>query len=195
MEKVGFPQVGRRLLLEVSPGQTHSAGTTKSRVSGSPDGAASRPPGPLPAQCLPPQGPCGTPMGSPGTEHPSLTPPQGSSLRAGAKRCSRAATSEPRGTGSAARPRPHPALRAARSPEHPPRHPQPAPTNPPRGPWRLAAGPAWRGALSPCGALPRGAACSCHFSKSARSCHRSAHVPYLSVSVLLSLSSPRRSGG
>lgn len=61
----------------MSPGQTHSAGTTKSRVSGSPDGAASRPPGPLPAQCLPPQGPCGTPMGSPGTEHPSLTPPSG----------------------------------------------------------------------------------------------------------------------
>lgn len=75
VEKVGFPQVGRRLLLEVSPGQTHSAGTTKSRVSGSPDGAASRIPGPLPAPCLPPQGPCGTPMGSPGTEHPSLTPP------------------------------------------------------------------------------------------------------------------------
>lgn len=39
-------------------------------------------------------------------------------------------------------------------------------------------------ALSPAGALPAERHRSCHFSNSARSCHPSAHVPYLSVSVL-----------
>lgn len=52
----------------MSPGQTHSAGTRKTRVSGSPDDAASHP--------HPQAGswahvfPAGPRLGSPGAEHP-----------------------------------------------------------------------------------------------------------------------------
>lgn len=128
VEKVGLPQVGRRLLLEVSPGQTHSAGTRDTRVSGSSDKAASRPPQPVPS-------PAGTRLGPPGQSiPPSPEPPWGFSLRARRK------TQTP----NPADPQAHPVLRRARSPQQP-HQPSPVPTSPARGPCPLAAGPAWRG--------------------------------------------------
>jgi hypothetical protein len=34
VEEVGFPQIGRRLLLKVSPGQTHPAAAKDSKLDG-----------------------------------------------------------------------------------------------------------------------------------------------------------------
>lgn len=132
VEKVGLPQVGGRLLLEVSPGQTHSAGTRDTRVSGGSDDAASRPPQPPP---WPVPSPAGTRLGPPGAEHPpSSEPPRGFSLRAQRKKDS---SSEPRGASTPSRPAASPKPPAA------PPSPAPVPTSPPRGPCPLAAGPAW----------------------------------------------------
>lgn len=175
VEKVGLPQVGRRLLLEVSPGQTHSAGTRKTRVSGSPDDAASRrrvlPHSAPPSPCLPPTG---TRPGSPGAEHhPPGPPPPGRprrfSLRARGKASSSAAAPKPRGAGRAAQPRPHPGLRRVRSAKRgcrPPPRPSPPPAastgthrpSPGAVPARSRPCMAGAAALSRGGALPRGAA-------------------------------------
>lgn len=197
VEKVGLPQVGRRLLLEVSPGQTHSAGTRKTRVSGSPDDAASRrrvlPHSAPPSPCLPPTG---TRPGSPGAEHhPPGPPPPGRprrfSLRARGKASSSAAAPKPRGAGRAAQPRPHPGLRRVRSAKRGCRPPLPtlaAPGSQHRHPPTLPGGrarpqPALHGRGSRAQprrrVAPRSGIWSCHFSNSARSCHPSAHVPYL----------------
>lgn len=125
VEKVGFPQVGRRLLLEVSPGQTHSAGTTKSRVSGSPDGAASRPPARSRPNAFPRRGPAGPPWVPPGTEHPSLTPPGLFPPGRGKVMLRRGHVGAPRGRERGTAPTPS---RPAGSPE-----PRAAPPAPPAG--------------------------------------------------------------
>lgn len=132
VEKVGLPQVGGRLLLEVSPGQTHSAGTRDTRVSGSSDDAASRPPQP-PPQPVP--SPAGTRLGPTGAEHPSLPRAAPGLFPPGTEK-ERLKLRTPRS------PDPIPSGGEPEAPSSPP-SPAPVPTSPPRGPCPLAAGPAW----------------------------------------------------
>lgn len=147
VEKVGLPQVGRRLLLEVSSGQTHSAGTRNTRVSGSSDAAASRtPPAASRARAFLRRDLAGPPRGR------ASLPPLG---RPGAF---------PSGHGEILQ------LRTPRSPDpippcgqpEAPRSPPSRPRYPPARPGgRARSQPALHGggaALRAAGALPRGAA-------------------------------------
>lgn len=179
VEKVGLPQVGWRLLLEVSPGQTHSTGTIKTRVSSSPDDTASLPP-PAPRAGSFPDG---TWLGSPGAEHPprrAVALPCGPGERRAAARPRRnLAAPGARQDPTRCRPAASPERRA--TPTHLPGTHQPSPA-------AVSARSRPCMAREPRSAPP--ARCpveqhrSCHFSNSARSCHpNSAHVPYLSVSV------------
>lgn len=74
VEEVGFPQVGRRLLLKVSPGQTHPAAAKEAEL----DGQTGHPPAtPLVAPHTRASSTPQTPRGAPSTQTPRAHPTAG----------------------------------------------------------------------------------------------------------------------
>lgn len=74
VEEVGFPQVGRRLLLKVSPGQTHPAAAKEAELDGCTGHPPATPGSPAPTGLL---CPANAPRGAPSTQAPRAHPTAG----------------------------------------------------------------------------------------------------------------------